>query len=206
MSPYYDPKQFRGSKAAFKKSCEWARERKPARVLEKVVVGAAFAISAALVLGAVFYAAGGRINTTKSIPVGLYWTSNAPVEKGAYVLWCPPKAGVFDDAKERGYIGAGFCAGGYGYMMKRVLAAKGDLVTIADEGVAVNGELLPMSKPIKADGAGRPLPRYQADSYTLGNHELLLMSDVSHTSFDGRYYGPINVSQVKAVITPVITW
>lgn len=206
MSPYYDPKQLRGSKAAFKKSCEWARERKPARVLEKVVVGAAFVVAAALVLGAIFYVAGGRINTTKSIPVGLYWTSSAPLEKGAYVLWCPPKTGVFDDAKERGYIGAGFCDGGYGFMMKRILAAKGDLVTVADEGVAVNGELLPMSKPIKADGAGRPLPRYQADSYTLGNHELLLMSDVSHTSFDGRYYGPINASQVKAVITPVITW
>jgi hypothetical protein len=38
------------------------------------------------------YAAGARINTTKSIPVGLYWTSSAPVEKGAYVLFCPPQA------------------------------------------------------------------------------------------------------------------
>jgi hypothetical protein len=37
------------------------------------------------------YAAGARINTTKSIPVGLYWTSSAPVEKGAYVLFCPPQ-------------------------------------------------------------------------------------------------------------------
>ena len=76
-------------------------------------------------------AAGARINTTKSIPVGLYWTSSAPVEKGAYVLFCPPQAGVFDDAKARGYIGAGFCPGGYGYMMKRVLAAKDDAVTVS---------------------------------------------------------------------------
>lgn len=28
------------------------------------------------------------------------------MEKGAYVLFCPPQLGVFDDAKERGYIGA----------------------------------------------------------------------------------------------------
>lgn len=179
------------------------QQRKALRWPARIAVGV---ISAVAFISVAAYLGGARINTTKSIPVGLYWTSSAPLEKGAYVLWCPPKAGIFDDAKERGYIGAGFCDGGYGFMMKRVLAAKGDLVTVADEGVAVNGELLPMSKPIKADGAGRPLPRYQADTYTLGNHELLLMSDVSHTSFDGRYYGPINVSQVKTVITPVITW
>ena len=79
-------------------------------------------------------------------------------------------------------------------------------VAVADDGVRVNGELLPLSAPIKADKAGRPLPRYQSNSYTLGNSEVLLMSDVSATSFDGRYFGPINRSQIKTVIRPVITW
>jgi conjugative transfer signal peptidase TraF len=175
-------------------------------VAKRITVGVAIAGVAVLVLGAASYAAGARINTTKSIPVGLYLTTSEPVEKGDYVLWCPPKAGVFDDAKERGYIGAGFCAGGYGYMMKRVLAAKDDTVTVTDDGVQVNGELLPLSKPIKADSAGRPLPRFQADQYTLGNSEVLLMSDVSGTSFDARYFGPVNLSQIKTVIRPVITW
>jgi len=151
-------------------------------------------------------AAGARINTTKSIPVGLYWTSSAPVEKGAYVMFCPPHIDVFDEAQERGYIGAGFCPGGYGYMMKRILAAKNDDVSVADDGVRVNGELLPFSAPRKADTAGRAMPLYKADHYTLGNTELLLMSDVSSTSFDGRYFGPVNRSQIKTVIRPVITW
>jgi len=176
------------------------------RILKRITPGVAIAGVAALVLAAGGYAAGARINTTKSIPVGLYWTSSAPVEKGAYVLWCPPKVGVFDDAKERGYIGAGFCPGDYGYMMKRVLAAKDDAVSVADDGVRVNGELLAHSKPIQADKSGRPLPRFQASTYTLGSAELLLMSDVSDTSFDGRYFGPINRSQVQTVIRPVITW
>lgn len=173
---------------------------------KSITAGIAIAGAVSLVLGAACYAAGARINTTKSIPIGLYWTNSAPVKKDTYVLWCPPKAGVFDDAKERGYIGAGFCTGGYGYMMKRVLATKSDSVTVTDDGVLVNGELLPLSKPIKADSAGRPLPRFQADHYTLGNSEVLLMSDVSGTSFDGRYFGPINLSQIKAVIRPVFTW
>mgnify|MGYP000438000951 FL=1 len=176
------------------------------RILKRIAAGVVIAGVAALLLAAGGYAAGARVNTTKSIPVGLYWTSSAPVEKGAYVLFCPPQLGVFDDAKERGYIGAGFCQGGYGYMMKRVLAAKDDHVAVTGEGVTVNGQLLPLSTPLATDKAGRELPRYQATHYTLGNSELLLMSDVSGTSFDGRYYGPISRNQIKGVIRPVVTW
>jgi len=161
---------------------------------------------AVLVLVATGYVVGIRINTSKSIPVGVYWTSRAPVAKGAYVQWCPPKAKVFDDAKKRGYIGAGFCAHGYGYMMKRVLAAKNDVVTITDDGVRINGERLALSKPVKTDAAGRPLPRFQLDHHRLGDAEVLLMSDVSGTSFDARYFGPISLSQIQTVIRPVITW
>lgn len=159
-----------------------------------------------LLLGFFSYAIGVRINTTKSIPVGLYWTSSKPIEKGAYVLFCPPQVSVLIEAKERGYIGSGFCPGEYGYMMKRILAAKNDTVSIADEGVRVNGELLPFSAPIKADKSGRPLTRYHTPRFTLDTSEVLLMSDVSSTSFDARYFGPINRSQIKTVISPVITW
>jgi conjugative transfer signal peptidase TraF len=147
-----------------------------------------------------------RINTTKSIPIGLYRTTSDPVEKGSYVIFCPPNEIVFDDAKERGYIGAGFCPGGYGYMMKRVVAANDDEVSITYEGVFVNGELLAFSAPLKNDKVGRPLPRLEVNQYTLNTSELLLMSDVSGTSFDGRYFGPINRKQVKGVIRLIFKW
>jgi conjugative transfer signal peptidase TraF len=147
-----------------------------------------------------------RVNTTKSIPVGFYWMTSDPVKKGAYVIFCPPKTELFDTAKERGYIGAGFCPGGYGYMMKRVAAAKGDAVVVAADGVRVNGELLPLSVPRAADNAGRPIPHSETNRYTLGPSELLLMSDVSATSFDGRYFGPIHRKQVQGVIRPILTW
>jgi hypothetical protein len=55
------------------------------------------------------YAAGGRFNTSKSLELGLYWITDAPITKGAYVMFCPPERKVFVDAKERGYIDAGFC-------------------------------------------------------------------------------------------------
>jgi type IV secretory pathway protease TraF len=43
-----------------------------------------------------------------SIPVGLYRIVDEPVEKGTYIIFCPPKLDVFDEATERGYIAAGF--------------------------------------------------------------------------------------------------
>jgi conjugative transfer signal peptidase TraF len=152
------------------------------------------------------YASGARVNSTRSIPGRRVLAEQRSCRQRRLRHLLPAAIGVFDEAKARGYIGAGFCPGEYGYMMKRVLAAKNDAVTITDEGVHVNGELLPLSAPIEADSAGRPLPRFQAERFTLGGSELLLMSDVSGISFDGRYFGPIDRSQIKGVIRPVFTW
>jgi conjugative transfer signal peptidase TraF len=161
---------------------------------------------ALLLVGAVCQVAGARVNTSKSIPVGLYWTTSAPMDKGAYVLVCPPDGNVFRQAKERGYIGAGFCPGDYGYLMKRVAATQRDTVTVTSEGVRVNGERLPLSAPLQADKAGRPLPRYRANGTVLGHAEVLLMSDGSPTSFDGRYFGPIGCAQLVTAVKPILTW
>lgn len=176
------------------------------RAFKRITIAAAIAAVSLSVLSLVAFAAGARINDTKSIPLGLYWLTNDPIEKGAYVLFCPPQAPIFEEAKHRGYIGSGVCPGGFGYMMKRVLAAKNDTVSITDEGVCVNGERLPLSTPVEADKAGRPLHRFQTAYFTVADSDLLLMSDVSAKSFDSRYFGPINRSQIKGVIRPVLTW
>lgn len=176
------------------------------RVLKKITAATAIAGGGIIALGLICYAIGARVNTSKSIPVGLYWISDKPVEKGDYVLFCPPRVGVIAEAKRRGYLASGFCPGDYGYMMKKILAVKNDAVSITDAGVRVNGALLPYSVPLTLDQADRPLPRFQSANFIVGNSEVLLMSDVSATSFDGRYFGPVNRSQIKTVIVPVIIW
>ena len=176
------------------------------RVASKYLARTLAAVACMLGVVVVLGLAGARINTTKSIALGLYWTSDRPVQKGEYVLLCPPPVGVIEEARRRGYLAAGFCPGGYGYMMKRILAAKGDSVTVDAGGVRVNGLLLPHSAPLPADLAGRPMSRFQADRYVLGASEVLLLSDISSTSFDGRYFGPVGVAQIRTVIVPVLTW
>lgn len=174
-------------------------------LFKNLTSGAAIVGSVFLGLGMACSAAGARINTSRSIPVGLYWLTERPIEKGAYVLLCPPPSNVFDEAKQRGYFGAGFCPGDYAYLMKKVLAAKNDKVTIADDGVRVNGELLPFSRPLKADTQERPLPVLRGE-YQLGDADLLLMTDVSEKSFDSRYFGLVKRAQIEGVIRPVFTW
>lgn len=169
------------------------------RVLSIIVV-AAF-----LVLACV-YAAGLRINTTKSIPLGIYWITGDEVKKNSYVIFCPPAEESFLEAKKRGYLTTGFCDGSLGYMMKKVLAAKGDTVLFSVSGVQVNGELLPLSARFTADKFGRVMPSPLPGPHVLKEDDLLLMSDVNPKSFDSRYFGLVSSKQIKSVITPVLTW
>jgi conjugative transfer signal peptidase TraF len=132
--------------------------------------------------------------------------SNDPIVKGAYVLWCPPERQEFDLAKERGYIGAGFCPGGYGNMMKKVVASDHDVVSVTDDGVRINGILMPASQPFGADSMGRPLPRFRVTDHALAPTELLLMSDTNSRSFDARYFGPVHRAHIQSLMYPVWTW
>ena len=166
-----------------------------------VIVGLCFALG--LVLA---HQAGLRLNITRSIPLGLYLMSNDPIGNGAYVLWCPPERPEFDLAKERGYIGAGFCHGGYGYMMKKVVASHDDVVSVTEEGVLINGTLVPASQPFEEDSMGRPLPRFRMTDHVLASSELLLMSDTNSHSFDARYFGPVHRDHIQSLMYPVLTW
>jgi conjugative transfer signal peptidase TraF len=156
-----------------------------------------------LVVAGVAQRLGARINTSSSIPVGLYWITDRPVTKGEYVIFCPPQHEVFQRALKRGYIHAGFCPGGFGYLMKKVVASAGDVVSSNASGVFVNGELLPLSQPYQADGFNRLLPFWRIHGYVLQPSELLMMTDQSRLSFDARYFGLLKQNNIQAVIRPI---
>jgi conjugative transfer signal peptidase TraF len=143
-------------------------------------------------------ALGLRINTSNSIPKGLYWVSKEKFLKGSYVLFCPSNTPVFQKARMRGIVSGGLCPGGFGYLMKQVAAVGRDLVSSHAEGVSVNGHLLPFSQP-KAIG----LTVWQIDSYRVKSNEVLLMTDQNKWSFDARYFGLINKGLIKEVIKPL---
>lgn len=148
--------------------------------------------------------AGLRFNHTHSFPLGVYWAIPKLPERGDLVIFDPPDTPLFRMALGRGYIGNGGYRT-YERMLKRLVAVGGDAVTVDDAGVTVNGRL-ENSKPLPVDEGGRPMPVLRLKDYRLQPGEVLLMSDYSPVSFDGRYFGPIPTSQIQSVVRPVWTW
>lgn len=162
-------------------------------------------LSIGLFVSSILFRIGGiYINTTSSLPVGLYRVVDEPVTKGTYVAFCPPQRDVFDWAAAQGYIHPGNCPGGYGQLLKRVHAVAGDTVLIDRSGISVNGELLANSAPIHTDARGAALPQYRLDA-VLGESEFLLLSDLNPHSFDARYFGVIERAQMVHVVRPIFT-
>ena len=171
---------------------------------EKIVLMIIFISISVLLIAGIAQRLGARINTSNSIPKGLYWLTKRPVDKGEYVIFCPPKRDVFKTALQRGYIRAGFCPGGFGHLMKKVVAITDDTVSSDSSGVFVNDEHLPLSKPYDVDRFNRSLPTWHIHSYTLKPSELLVMTDQSPRSFDARYFGLLRRENIQAVIQPVL--
>lgn len=150
--------------------------------------------------------AGARINTTSSFPRGIYWVVDKSPVKGDLVLFCPPRREVFHLALERGYLHSGTCPGGYMRMLKRLVAVAGDDVWITLAGVSVNGQLQQRSQPLLLDPGGRAMPQPPLLYFRLARDEVLLMSDYSRSSFDGRYFGAIPREQLGEVVRPWLVW
>ena len=149
--------------------------------------------------------AGARVNTSPSLPIGLYWQAQHPVTQGSLVWFCPPKTPVIAIARERGYLDVGTCASGTRPLLKQVVATSGDLIEISQGATRVNGRNLPSSAQVIADPQGQPLPPYQAKR-TLGQDQVLLMALDHPRSFDGRYFGPIETRLIQGTLRPLWVW
>ncbi len=151
---------------------------------------------------AAIVAFGLHVNLSASAPRGLYRMVAGSPTRGAWVVACvsPPLAAL---ARARGYLGPGACAGGVQPMLKRVVAAAGDVVEIGPEAVTVNGQRLPDSSTAASDSLGRELPHVTWGRHVVGLDELWLVSTRVPNSWDSRYLGPIATSQVWSVAQPV---
>ncbi|KTD05834.1 conjugal transfer protein TraF [Legionella gratiana] len=171
--------------------------------MKKLSVFISIFLISLITLGALFHAMDFRINLTESIPIGLYRITSAESLKNAYVIFCPDDRKSFRLAKNRGYLDHGLNCGGYGYLMKKVVAVSGDILSVTPEGVLVNQTLLPFSKPKLKDGINRTLPQWRILDYPLKENEVMTMTSQSEWSFDGRYYGLVHTRQIKGMITPI---
>lgn len=149
--------------------------------------------------------AGFRLNTTTSMPRGLYRSVGGAVTTGAWVSVCLPSE-IARFGVERGYLGAGSCSNGTEPVLKVVAAVAGDLVDVTANGVAVNGAFLVRSRPLDRDRGGRELVAYSAGARLLAPGELWLHSPFEERSWDSRYFGPVPAACVTDVVAPLATF
>lgn len=146
-----------------------------------------------------------RINTTPSMPLGL-WGVVSPayaLPRGTAVLAClPGQAAIF--ASVRGYIAHGDCPGDVEVVLKRIVAVAGDVVTVSEGGLAVNGVALPGTAPRKHDTAGRDMPAVPAGTYAVEPGTVWLSTSQTR-SYDSRYFGAVPLVSVHGRAFPIIT-
>ena len=143
-----------------------------------------------------------RINTSPSLPVGLYMTSSDPA--ASLVEFCPLEP-YGQLAIIRAYRDAGSCRDGAAPLLKPVIAKSGDVVDVSLRGIAVNGNFLPNTAPVSLDTKGRPLTAWPSGRYLVQAGTIWVASSFHPRSFDSRYFGPVPITAVRDHVRPLIT-
>ena len=132
-------------------------------------------------------------NTTPSIPKGLYYVEKArALTRGEVVLFRLPAA-LDDFASSTAWLKPG------GMLIKRVGAVAGDEVCV-DREVFINGKRV--GEVAATDGEGHELRRPSRCFYVPVGHFLPLGD--SGRSFDGRYFGVVDVKTVIGIGSLVV--
>jgi conjugative transfer signal peptidase TraF len=169
------------------------------RIFVRIAISTSTVFAAVLALGAI---AGVRINiASNSLPPGFYRI--VPPGRGSDLLICP--TGVAESVSiDRGYRpkGAG-CGDGYAPLLKPISARYGDIVTVSNAGIAINGRLLSNSKQYVKDALGRRLPQVPAGTYPVLPGTAWVISSYNRFSFDSRYFGPIRIDERVRYANPL---
>jgi conjugative transfer signal peptidase TraF len=157
------------------------------------VVVATFQLSGALGL---------RINTSPSLPVGLYITT---ADAGANLVEFCPVEPFATLSIVRGYRDSGTCRDGAAPLLKPVIARTDDVVEVSARGISVNGTLLPNTAPLASDTKGRHLEAWPSGRYVVDPGTIWVASSYHPRSFDSRYFGPLPTAAIRHRLKAFLT-
>jgi conjugative transfer signal peptidase TraF len=139
------------------------------------------------------------INTSPSIPLGLYTIHQitAPLKQDDLVVVCLAKS-YQDFGMSRGYIHAGIRCKGSAPLLKLIIAVPGDNVVLTNQEIIINNKIFQYSTQ-KLDSKQRSLPSWPRGNYRNTRGYWLIGTNDQH-SWDSRYYGPIDRNQIIFLI------
>jgi conjugative transfer signal peptidase TraF len=160
------------------------------------------AMTAVTVTASLACAYGIRINTSYSLPMGLYMRTSDP--QASLIEFCP-EGRYATESSERGYRTGGFCTDGAVPLLKPVVAKHGDTVEMSTLGIIVNGQLLPQTAPVAKDRLGRHLEAWPNGRYSVAAGTVWVASSYNRGSYDSRYMGPIPTRLIRSRLKPLWT-
>lgn len=135
-------------------------------------------------------------NASASAPIGLYGNRpDAPFARGDMVIARVPEP-YREMASARRYIPANVP------LVKHVAAVPGDTVCAFGQEILFNGRQV--GERLLIDGHGRALPQWNG-CRRLANGQYFLMMPGLASSFDGRYFGPTEASDIVGRADPLWT-
>jgi len=146
---------------------------------------------------------GDRLNFSHSAPVGLWWVTPfnaAAMERGQLVEVCPPDQPIIHRVAERGYLKQGSCADTHvAPLLKAIGAIPGDWISVEQgRAVSINGDTAPNSTALPT------LPGWPDGIYNVPDEQVWLFSTYTSSSFDSRYFGPVNIANIRGGAQPVL--
>lgn len=158
-------------------------------------------------LGYAAYLAGFRVNTTNSMPEGLWWVGSSidpdSLRRGQVVTFCLPEpAATF--AQERGYVGSGDCPGNRDVLIKPIAAIPGDMIGVFADGVSVNGVAIAHSAVAVVDSRSRHVPAVPFGVYPVWPGTVWVLSVHDPLAYDSRYFGAVPIANLRGVASPVL--
>lgn len=134
------------------------------------------------------------LNTTASVPVGLYRLSPPGRARLGDLLVVRPDPALAAFLDEGGWLPRGVP------LIKPVGAVAGQSVCRAGRELRIDGRLA--ARALDVDAHGRALPNWSG-CRLLGPDEILLLAP-AFGSLDGRYFGPTDKAQVLARARPLL--
>jgi conjugative transfer signal peptidase TraF len=144
-----------------------------------------------------------RINLSASMPRGIYLLSgDSGINVGDFVMVCLDHP-LAQFALQRRYLHRGNCADGSQPLLKQVVAMGSDEVVLLTNTIMIHHKTLPHSSTFRVDSINRPLPEISRGLYILKANQLWLYGTDSAKSWDSRYFGAVDRSEVMSVVKPL---
>ena len=136
-------------------------------------------------------------NGSSSVPRGWYGSRPARSLSVGMLVIVRLSQAAREMAEQRRYLPADVP------VLKRIAAVPGTKVCEQGGAVIVKGELV--ARALSRDASGRALTPWTG-CRALAETEFFLLNSLNRASFDSRYFGPVDRSQVIGAAYPIWTW